>query len=483
MPRQKSLGRPIRAENTRVTGALPHLTQARLQTHGWFTGVVLALLSFVIPMGGLGMAAVAGLLGLVSLSTYAGHLAQFLAKKAMTGNRGPQNEVKNEVQRAPPQSLAPPEPTTGATTPPRWHMALPPLIAWARSHTVSLIWGLFFVWAAITSHWSPFTKTDYVAKFAISGPAYWAALVALRDMRGVARTRAQLGLLLGGTGAAAVFLAELATGNALTAAYMAPATDMNNVMRSLGRGLSAFVAVLPAIMVLAWQCGRAGIATSLCLTGIAFLGGIGFGLTSNLLGLLAGLTGLAAAQYWSPRQAVRITTGLAALSIVCAPILGLLVFLPDDVRQSLPVTWDHRIEIWAYTVSQLPDNLLWGAGFDASRTVNATTTLRGLALDKMSLHPHSAGLHLYYETGLIGVLMFAAGLIALGRVVARCGDPSLQTAAAGTILACSAMASVSFGVWQEWWVATAFLAAGAVALVGTTPGRIDGSIARQNNTT
>ena len=84
--------------------------------------------------------------------------------------------------------------------------------------------------------------------------------------------------------------------------------------------------------------------------------------------------------------------------------------------------------------------------------------------ESLPLHPHDGWLQIWLELGGIG-----AGLVALllWTVVSRLGRlraaPSAQATAAATLVAGLTICSVSFGVWQSWWLSSLWIAAAMTA--------------------
>jgi O-antigen ligase len=119
------------------------------------------------------------------------------------------------------------------------------------------------------------------------------------------------------------------------------------------------------------------------------------------------------------------------------------------------------VEGWAYVTSRIFERPLFGHGFDAVRTFDATQEIRGYDMSLVSLHPHNAGLHIWVETGVVGVGLAVFALILLAReMLAWVGDSRARAiATAGFVIAATVISSVSYGVWQEWWWASLFLGA------------------------
>src|SRR5262249_38949885 len=107
-------------------------------------------------------------------------------------------------------------------------------------------------------------------------------------------------------------------------------------------------------------------------------------------------------------------------------------------------------------------------GLDASRAVTDRLQVRDVNIRAIPLHPHSASLQIWFETGAVGAALAAGTLIAAGFALSRLLANNRPTAAAScaTLASLGLIANVSFGLWQEWWIATMFIAAALTAAIG-----------------
>lgn len=209
---------------------------------------------------------------------------------------------------------------------------------------------------------------------------------------------------------------------------------------------------------------------------VAFLAARGWSAAAVVLvaGLLIGAAGLSA---WSAVLAV--IAGGFAFGLVCgagstgARVLGaafaaLLLLTPlivlelsragllTAVRDQLPASWAVRTDIWSFTADRIAERPFFGQGLDASRTF-------GLSIP---LHPHDAALQLWLELGLVGALIAAAFWLLLTGRIARQARAYRRSAAVTAACTTSyfTVGALSFGVWQEWWLAAgAVVAAACVA--------------------
>lgn len=167
--------------------------------------------------------------------------------------------------------------------------------------------------------------------------------------------------------------------------------------------------------------------------------------------LLGGLT-------WLGVRVIGKPIARALIPIVVAPFIFAPMVVLWGVRSGLfswlhvmaPPSWDHRLNIWAYTANLIVEHALRGWGIDASRTFPA-----------IPLHTHNAALQLWLELGSVGAALAAAFFAwVVYRIVAWTGDDRRDGAmAAGTLVSYLVIGGLSFGVWQEWWLALGAIAA------------------------
>ena len=96
---------------------------------------------------------------------------------------------------------------------------------------------------------------------------------------------------------------------------------------------------------------------------------------------------------------------------------------------------------------------LFGWGLDSSRAFP----------NAIPLHTHDAAMQLWLELGLPGAALTAAFFVWLiGRIDRlEANDRPAAAAAAASLSAYLVVGALSFGAWQEWWLALGALAAAA----------------------
>jgi hypothetical protein len=162
----------------------------------------------------------------------------------------------------------------------------------------------------------------------------------------------------------------------------------------------------------------------------------------------------------APRLAVSLLgLGLAAWVVAAPFILGWLA-TQETLAQSLPLSWQMRLDIWGYVAPRIAEAPWIGHGIDASRTITAVGQMGDLTFPQVPLHPHSAPLQVWYELGAVGAGLLAALLAAGGLMAgqALATQAGAAAAACGAVAALAVLWSISYGAWQEWVLAVCGIA-------------------------
>ncbi|MEK9677948.1 MAG: O-antigen ligase family protein [Rhodospirillaceae bacterium] len=199
-----------------------------------------------------------------------------------------------------------------------------------------------------------------------------------------------------------------------------------------------------------------------------------FDATTAMLVLVAGGV-LVALGRWNLRVITRLFAAAALILIVAMPLLvrpitstGFLM-AADSGKTSIPipVSGISRLHIWQFVSEKVSERPWTGWGLKSSRYVEGAdqkyTVIRQDAQGReailykdfnLPLHPHNQALQIWLELGLIGALI--AGLTAFAviwRGAERAGSLGL-----GLIAGILIFDLLSFGAWQNWWIAAQFLA-------------------------
>ena len=318
-------------------------------------------------------------------------------------------------------------------------------------------------WGVASVAWSPFTPRTYqqatAIKLVVQAALYWALFRAAGAMTARGRM-AVLRVLSWGVALLSVMLTvEALTGAGVYQALREAIGDPirpDLAIKNVAQGGFVLAVLAPAAAAAGWRSGGGIWPGVLMVAGIM---GASFGLAADapILALVGSVLAAAATYRW-PAVAPRVVGGLAAAYFLGVPAvvwatrqLGWFQALEAQV----PLSWSMRMSYWRHAADWIGDHPLRGWGIDASR----------MFAPGIRLHPHSGGLQIWLELGLIGAMAAAVfWFVAIANQSSKQRDLGRATAVA-TAVAYLTFASVSFGVWQEWWLALGAFAAAACLAV------------------
>ena len=181
-----------------------------------------------------------------------------------------------------------------------------------------------------------------------------------------------------------------------------------------------------------------------------------------------------------PRTVPLILAAMIAAGVAVTPLVPGL--LPNPLEPDTKLTWlsmsaAHRIVIWKNTVPHIKGKPVLGGGFDTTRALYKDrveyrfpkgTPGKALvtAYEPIPLHPHNGVLQVWLELGLAGALILLGLLLTVIRAIAAGVDERTSRAGAlAMVTTALTIASISFGAWQSWWLASILLAAAFLAVV------------------
>jgi glycosyltransferase involved in cell wall biosynthesis/O-antigen ligase len=143
---------------------------------------------------------------------------------------------------------------------------------------------------------------------------------------------------------------------------------------------------------------------------------------------------------------------------------GLHRWLIDHVDPN----WGYRVEIWRYVHELIQGRIVQGYGFDSARVLGGSATMLPSFEGKTTfLHPHNGMLQIWLELGGIGVALFlATAILGFKKLLDAVPSRMVLATICATVTTSAVLWSLSFGIWQGWWLAVLGLtAAGAVCAV------------------
>lgn len=280
-----------------------------------------------------------------------------------------------------------------------------------------------------------------------------------------------------GVGLAVVLLLiERSTGAVLTRFALGLPPDARLPLTHFDRGATTLVLALwPAASGLG---ARRGALAALAILVAAAGAVLAMTSTTAQLALLLSLAAFGLACLAPRLVAVALATGLLAAAIV------LPLATPSDhaiVTLDRQMPWIkgsaiHRLLIWRFTAERIAERPILGWGLDASRDLPGGQQDMGARLpslhlhdaEALPLHPHDAALQWRVELGLPGTALCLAivgwGLWRVGFAAAL--TPRRRAAALAWATAALVIALLSYGIWQEWWLACLWLTAALGSATG-----------------
>lgn len=333
-------------------------------------------------------------------------------------------------------------------------------------------------WFCITHAWSVHPRADEVYKLVLLTPLYIAVVYAGVLMREDEARFVRPVLLAGAVCLAVFFAIEALAGLPVAVALQGwlhdvtdPAAALSVAMRRLSRGATAFIMLAGPTGLWFWlKGGYANRGAALFLLAASAIAASGFEVAANMAALILGLVVMAFALRW-PRVTLQTVLAGTALFILASPVImgAFVAAFPDALAERLPISWHWRLEIWSFALERIAEKPVLGHGLDSGRTLSEVVMLRGMEIERMPIHAHNAGLHIWMETGAIGAVLAAAALLALARSAGRAALNAPLSAAlgfSGAVWLASVM--LGYGVWQEWHHgALAFAFASAFILLRT----------------
>ncbi len=354
----------------------------------------------------------------------------------------------------------------------------------ARKGSYLALLGAWLAWGLTSVSWAPAPASAALLWFRLAlltaaGQVLLSGVAALAPHELRRLQSAVIGCALA---MAVLLLFESAAGGALTWAVRLGAIPYPAPRPMLGQGgVLLGLAVWPAAVLVARRYGPWAALALAALAAAALA--LSPSMAAQLAVALAALVFLAAWRW--PRRTALALAWLLPLAVLAAPFVIHLTHLGQAVYDAFAgrsLSASHRGLIWQFVSERVVERPWLGWGLDASRHMTGTETpyfsqrQGGL----LPLHPHNWSLQLWLELGLPGALLGAALLAAVARRIAGWWrEPAAVATGLAALTVYVVVANLSFGMWQNWWVASAWLAAFIVALAlrGTGLGAVDRPVA------
>ena len=200
------------------------------------------------------------------------------------------------------------------------------------------------------------------------------------------------------------------------------------------------------------------------------------------IGVVAGFAAYGLVWLAGPRGARGLAVAAALLLLLTPPLLGAALSRGPDISALQPSA-SHRVLIWDFTLARIAERPWLGWGMESARAIPGGRDLipaadlarfglsgqsawfAGVRAQRLPLHTHNAALQIWLELGAVGAVLAAVLVLVLGW---RATSPG----AAGAFAAAVTVGSLSYGIWQGWWLCLlAMLALTARSLSRAPPPR------------
>lgn len=348
----------------------------------------------------------------------------------------------------------------------------------------------FVIWAALSQLWAGtgggfFSGSFTDGTFAVEARGLSFLLLALTSALTVAATlraapapRAS-GLAAAMLGVQAVLLvaATLLMEPVLAIVYGEDASRLHQGFQNIGRGANTLALALPLLLpILVFRWRTIGVVLAAVVAVGAFASFVILGSDSALfaMGGMAAAIGLVTIL---PRMGFRWLFGGLAGYVAASPVIyALLIRALDPIASSLPDSFRSRLWSWETVIGRASDAPFTGHGINATRGWKETFATRPDWLAQLPDfwanyqivpgHPHNMALQIWAETGMVGAVLAALALVALGFHLPRPSEvrPEIRYAIAGLAGAAAVIFSFAYSLWNEGFWASLVLLAAAIIL-------------------
>jgi O-antigen ligase len=340
----------------------------------------------------------------------------------------------------------------------------------------AVIVAAFLTWGAASALWAVNPRLVWSAWGQIAALAV-AGVALLGIAQGFdADSRGRIGTALATGVIAAVALLALEWASSLLlpqslGAMIYPRRSFNAFIFNRGAAMLAIL-VWPAAFAVRRRSGPRAAAVLVLATFVVVLQ---FESMAAILGIVGGgaIWCLAA---WRPRLAGALLALGLGIGTACLPLVLRLPLVADlAARADGAISVAHRLQIWHFTAGAIMERPVAGWGLNASRALPGGREEFAPGARRLPLHPHNAVLQWWVELGAVGAALAASLGLAAIQGAARlrsAGGMPIQAAAFALFASGMLIASVGYGIWQSWWMAGLWLAAGLMAATGA-PTRLD----------
>ena len=340
--------------------------------------------------------------------------------------------------------------------------------------------AVLLVWSLLSSFWS----VDMMLSLKLIAPLAALLAIGLFAMSFQPQDQIQIQnfLMAGFILAIALLIFEASTGNWLTRTGRSLQwveiydgySSGYNVDAILKNGVVILTLLIWPTVGILWRRKMLLIPISLLIA--LLLLAVNYNAKTSILALFTGIISITAAHF-SNRFTARILAIAFVIGMMATPFLTGLFLTSSDNQKilryaksiNLPSSAVNRLITWKFVVKNIGEKPVLGWGGNSSKSIpggNDKYILRDMSTDGkgaivfkdfyLPLHPHNSPLQIWLELGGVGAIIVALfGGILLWRIGGNTGPENPWLI--GTTVAILMFSLLSFGVWQNWWIAAQFL--------------------------
>ena len=348
-------------------------------------------------------------------------------------------------------------------------------IAGALPRPILILLAGLAVWSLITIWWSPRPLEGLWLWVRVVGVGLCGVVLIATAAKATAMERRFLmfALVVSGWFFVALFAFELLTGGSLSRLAISLWNLLTPWDSEPPEPSLLLLQASAALAVFAWPCllaiRRRGSTTG------AVLFGISVGALLLVQNLEASLVAFACAVVAHGAVYKYRGWGIAVFLALLALVNIVLVFAAFEtvagdrdsgLLSALSGGAKERLHIIDYVYGKIIEHPFIGWGFDASRAIGQDT-LGGFGVNKsIPLHPHNLWAQTWLELGLMGLALVVSLVVAIAMGITAGGRGRVMASlCAAALVSYLLIGNISYGMWQNWWLAIAWLNAGFLAMM------------------
>lgn len=335
-----------------------------------------------------------------------------------------------------------------------------------RASPPVVILVLFFIWAAASSVWT-LDKTGasfLIIRLVALCICGMAIIDTLKRTPKATKGKMENCLLAGyGLGIIALLIGYSFARLTDTSLWSSFSTDP---LTTLNNGASVMSLLFIPYAAILWKRERRGLVF---LTGILILSALFFlSSDASTLSLSAGIVVCILIFYMKKTGMILLAVSIVAAFLAMPTLTSTFLKPPpvENFKENTHSSADHRKLIWQFVNDRIDEKPLWGWGMDSSRDIPNGDIHLLPTMEILPLHPHNAALQIRLELGMPGIALIVAIILSVFfSMVSSRQTPFTNAVCSGVISSYAMIGSISYGVWQNWWIAFAWMLFAIVTVI------------------